>query len=61
MFSHQFKHIISDIKIHGEVSKPRDLEVTELLYAGYEINPKEPLITVVKNNGMAIAIKYKSL
>jgi thymidylate synthase len=40
--SHQFKHIISDIKIHGEVSKPRDLEVTELLYAGYQINPKEP-------------------
>ena len=41
-FSNQFKHIISDIKIHGEVSKPRDLEVTELLYAGYQINPKEP-------------------
>jgi len=41
-FSHKFKHIISDIKIHGEVSKPRDLEVTELLYAGYQINPKEP-------------------
>jgi thymidylate synthase len=41
-FSHKFKQIISDIKIHGEVSKPRDLEVTELLYAGYQINPKEP-------------------
>ena len=41
-FSNQFKHIISNIKINGEVSKPRDLEVTELLYAGYQINPKEP-------------------
>lgn len=41
-FSHQFKHIISDIKTHGEVSKPRDLEVTEILYAGYQINPREP-------------------
>jgi len=41
-FSHQFQQIISDIKINGEVSKPRDLEVTELLYAGYQINPKEP-------------------
>jgi len=41
-FSTVFKNIISDIKIHGEVSKPRDLEVTELLYAGYQINPKEP-------------------
>lgn len=46
-FSNQFKHIISDIKIHGEVSKPRDLEVTELLNAGYEINPKEPFANFI--------------
>jgi len=40
-FSTVFKNIISDIKIHGEVSKPRDLEVTELMYAGYKVDPKQ--------------------
>lgn len=41
-FSTVFNNIISDIKIHGEVSKPRDLEVTELMYAGYKVDPKQP-------------------
>ena len=40
-FSSVFKNIISDIKVHGEVSKPRDLEVTELMYAGYKVDPKQ--------------------
>ena len=40
-FSTVFKNIISDIKLYGEVSKPRDLEVTELMYAGYKVDPKQ--------------------
>lgn len=40
-FSVVFKNIISDIKMYGEVSKPRDLEVTELMYAGYKVDPKQ--------------------
>lgn len=40
-FSTVFKNIISDIKMNGEVSKPRDLEVTELMYAGYKVDPKQ--------------------
>lgn len=40
-FSTVFKNIISDIKFYGDVSKPRDLEVTELMYAGYKVNPKQ--------------------
>lgn len=40
-FSTVFKNIISDIKMYGEVSKPRDLEVTELMYAGYKVDPKQ--------------------
>ena len=43
-FSTVFKNIISDIKIHGEVSKPRDLEVTELMYAGYKVDPKQSFV-----------------
>lgn len=42
-FSTVFKNIISDIKIKGKVSKPRDLEVTELMYAGYEVDPTQPI------------------
>jgi len=40
-FSTVFKNIISDIKINGEVSKPRDLEVTEIMYAGYKVDPTQ--------------------
>ena len=40
-FSTVFKNIISDIKFYGDVSKPRDLEVTELMYAGYKVDPKQ--------------------
>lgn len=42
-FSTVFKNIISDIKTKGEVSKPRDLEVTELMYAGYKIDPSQAI------------------
>ena len=41
-FSTVFQNIISDIKINGKVSKPRDLEVTELMYGGYAVDPKQP-------------------
>jgi thymidylate synthase len=41
-FSKVFQNIISDIKINGKVSKPRDLEVTELMYNGYAVDPTQP-------------------
>lgn len=37
-FSGVFTKIISDIKVNGKVSKPRDLEVSELMYNGYAVN-----------------------
>ena len=42
-FSKVFKNIISDIKVNGKVSKPRDLEVSELMYTGYAIDPTQPI------------------
>jgi thymidylate synthase len=42
-FSSVFKEIISDIKVKGKVSKPRDLEVSELMYAGYAVDPTQPI------------------
>jgi thymidylate synthase len=42
-FSKVFQNIISDIKLDGKVSTPRDLEVVELMYGGYEVNPIEPI------------------
>lgn len=42
-FSQVFKKIITDIKTNGKVSKPRDLEVSELMYSGYEIDPTQPI------------------
>lgn len=37
-----FQNIISDIKENGNVSKPRDLEVSELMYSKYEVDPTRP-------------------
>jgi thymidylate synthase len=42
-FSKVFQNIISDIKLDGKVSTPRDLEVVELMYGGYKVNPIEPI------------------
>lgn len=42
-FSKTFKELITQIDIHGDVSKPRDLEVKELLLNRIDINPKKPI------------------
>jgi len=42
-FSVVFQNIISDLKTNGKVSKPRDLEVVELMYSGYQIDPTRPI------------------
>ena len=42
-FSQRFKNLIIEIDDYGDVSKPRDLEVKELLLADLEINPTQPI------------------
>lgn len=42
-FSKTFKELITQIDIHGDVSKPRDLEVKELLLNRIDINPTKPI------------------
>jgi thymidylate synthase len=42
-FSNVFQNIISDLKNNGKVSKPRDLEVTELMYGKYDVDPTKPI------------------
>lgn len=54
-FSEVFKNIISDIKVNGKVSKPRDLEVSELMYAGYAVDPTKPIANF---NGREFNWKY---
>ncbi len=46
-FSKVFKNIISDIKVNGKVSKPRDLEVSELMYNGYAVDPTQPIANFI--------------
>ncbi|MDC1282503.1 thymidylate synthase [bacterium] len=54
-FSKVFKNIISDIKVNGKVSKPRDLEVSELMYAGYAI---DPTLSIANFNSREFNWKY---
>ena len=42
-FSKTFKDLITQIDIHGDVSKPRDLEVKELLLNRVDIDPTKPI------------------
>lgn len=42
-FSHTFKELVQKIDEHGEVSKPRDLQVKELLLDRIEIDPTKPI------------------
>ena len=42
-FSSRFKNLIIEIEDYGDVSKPRDLEVKELLLADLEIDPTQPI------------------
>lgn len=42
-FSQRFKNLVIEIDDYGDVSKPRDLEVKELLLADLEINPTQPI------------------
>jgi thymidylate synthase len=42
-FSKTFKELITQIDVHGDVSKPRDLEVKELLLNRVDINPTKPI------------------
>ena len=42
-FSNTFQEVISNIEQHGDISKPRDLEVKELLLAHLSIDPRRPI------------------
>jgi hypothetical protein len=42
-FSKTFKELITQIDTHGDVSKPRDLEVKELLLNRVDIDPTKPI------------------
>ena len=42
-FSHRFKNLITHIDNYGAVSKPRDLEVKEILLSDLEIDPTRPI------------------
>ena len=42
-FSNTFQEVISNIEQHGDISKPRDLEVKELLLAHLAIDPRRPI------------------
>lgn len=42
-FSTTFKELITQIDIHGDLSKPRDLEVKELLLNRIDIDPTKPI------------------
>jgi thymidylate synthase len=42
-FSKVFQNIISDIKLDGKLSTPRELEVAELMYKGYKVDPTSPI------------------
>jgi len=42
-FTHRFKNLVIEIDDYGDVSKPRDLEVKELLLADLEIDPTRPI------------------
>jgi thymidylate synthase len=42
-FSNTFQDILYNIDTHGDISKPRDLEVKELLLAHISIDPNKPI------------------
>lgn len=42
-FSKVFKELLTKIDTHGDVSKPRDLQVKELLLNNIEIDPTKPI------------------